>query len=225
MAEANKSTRFQSNGKGGFRWKDIPSGIPMCTCFPKKSTEAGTNTPARDPYFGLLTKKAENGKGTEEAWATVPEALRAADRAGIRGLAMQGWYWNDAGLMTLHNDYMADALQRHPERLVGFASINPKFGERAVAEIERCVGLGFSGVGELGPGGNGYDFDDPGFLAVLECAQHYGLPVCIHCGEPVGHAYAGKDTTSLAPIPGIAKRFPGLKLILAHLAAVCRFTP
>ena len=133
------------------------------------------------------------------------------------GLAMQGWYWNDHGLMTLHNDYMADALVKHPDRLVGFASINPKFGERAIAEIQRCAALGFSGIGELGPGGNGYDFTDPDFLSVLECSQYYGLPVCIHCGEPIGHQYAGKDTTSLAPLPDVARRFPELTLILAHL--------
>lgn len=185
--------------------------------FPEEIYRNWDKYAVRDRYFGLLTKKPENGRGTEEAWASVPEALSAADAAGVQGLAMQGWYWNDAGLMTLHNDYMADAFRRHPDRLVGFASINPKFGEQAVAEIERCAGLGFSGIGELGPGGNGYDFDDPDFLTVLECARHYRLPVCIHCGEPVGHAYAGRDTTSLVPIPGIAKRFPGLKLILAHL--------
>jgi predicted TIM-barrel fold metal-dependent hydrolase len=172
---------------------------------------------ARDPWFGALTRKPENGKGTEEAWVNIAEALAAADAAGVHGLGMQGWYWNDAGLMTLHNDYMAEAFHRHPGRLLGFASINPKFGERAVAEIERCVGLGFSGIGELGPGGNGYDFLDPAFLTVLECAQYHHLPVCIHCGEPVGHSYAGRDNTSLAPLPELAKRFPDLKLILAHL--------
>ena len=185
--------------------------------FPEEIYRNWDKYAARDPYFGLLTRKPENGKGTEEAWASVPEALSAADAAGVRGLAMQGWYWNDTGLVTLHNDYMAEAFHGHPGRLVGFASVNPKFGEKAVAEIERCMGLGFSGIGELGPGGNGYDFDDPDFLTVLACAQHYQLPVCIHCGEPVGHAYAGRDTTSLAPIPDLARRFPGLKLILAHL--------
>jgi len=186
--------------------------------FPEEVYRNWEKYAARDSWFALLTKTPENGKGTEEAWATVDEALDCADQAGIHGLVMQGWYWNDPGLMTLHNDYMADARRRHPDRLAAFASINPKFGESAaVAEIERCRAMGFSGIGELGPGGNGYDFLDPDFVSVLECADHYGLPVCIHCGEPVGHAYAGRDTTSLAPLPDLARRFPNLKLILAHL--------
>ena len=171
----------------------------------------------KDPWFGMLTKKPENGKGTEEAWANAEEALECADKAGVYGLVMQGWYWNDEGIITLHNDYMAEMIKRHPDRLKGFMCINPKFKERAIAEIERCAKLGFDGIGELGPGGNGYDFNDPDFLEVLECAEHYHLPVCIHCGEPVGHKYPGKDMTSLAPLPEIVKTHPDLKLILAHM--------
>ena len=143
----------------------------------------------RDETFANLTRKPANGKGTEEAWVNIEEALECADRAGVYGLGMQGWYWNDAGLMRLHNDYMADAIQRYPNRLKGFISVNPKFGQEALDEIKRCVKLGFSGIGELGPGGNGYDFEDPDFLAVLDCARRHGLPVCIHCGEPIGHRY------------------------------------
>ena len=171
----------------------------------------------RDRWFALLTEKPADGRGTEEAWATPEEALACADAAGVRGLVMQGWYWNDPGLMTLHNDFMAQAAKDHPGRLVPFAAINPKFGEAAIAEVQRCAAMGFRGVGELGPGGNGYDFEDPDFLAVLDCARGLGLPVCIHCGEPVGHPSPGKDLTPLAPLPEAAARFPDLKLILAHL--------
>ena len=172
---------------------------------------------AMDSYFAMLTKKPENGKGTEEAWADAEEALHCADLAGIYGLVMQGWYFNDPGLNRLHNDYMAEMMKRHPDRLKGFIAVNPRDGKEAIAEIERCVKLGFEGIGELGPGGNGYDFTDSCFLDVLQCAEHYDLPVCIHCGEPVGHNYPGKDTTSLAPLPELIRKHPDLKLILAHL--------
>ena len=88
---------------------------------------------------------------------------------------------------------MAESMKNHPERLKGFISINPKFKKEAISEIERCAKLGFSGIGELGPGGNGYDFNDPDFIEVVECANAYHLPINIHCGEPVGHPYPGKD--------------------------------
>lgn len=185
--------------------------------FPPEIYENWDKYAARDSWFACLTRKPENGKGTEEAWANAEEALACADAAGVYGLVMQGWYWNDPGLMEMHNDYMAQCVREHPGRLKAFASINPKFGERALQEVERCAALGFDGIGELGPGGNGYDFEDPDFLAVLDCAERYHLPVCIHCGEPVGHPYPGKDRTSLAPLPELIRQRPNLKLILAHL--------
>lgn len=171
----------------------------------------------KDETFALLTKKSTNGKGTEEAWVDYEEALAIADESGVYGLCMQGWYWNDEGLMRLHNDYMAEAIEKHPDRLKAFISVNPKFGWGALSEIERCENKGFCGIGELGPGGNGYDFEDPDFHAVLEMAETLDIPVNIHCGEAVGHFYAGKDTTSLSPLAQIISNHPDLKLILAHL--------
>lgn len=185
--------------------------------FPPEIYQNWDKYAAMDETFANLTRKPANGKGTEEAWVNIEEALACADEAGVWGLGMQGWYWNDPGLMRLHNDYMAEALKKYPDRLRGFISVNPKFGREALDEIERCASLGFSGIGELGPGGNGYDFEDPGFTAVLECAMAYDLPVCIHCGEPVGHKYPGKDMTSLSPLPEIVRKYPKLKLILAHM--------
>ncbi len=170
-----------------------------------------------DPVFGSLTARSKSPKGAQEAWVNGEEALLAADKAGVEGMCMQGWYWNDPGLMRLHNDYMAQLLKDHPDRFKAFASVNPKFGWEALSEIERCAAKGFCGIGELGPGGNGYDFNDPDFLAVLEMAQALDLPVCIHCGESVGVDYPGRDRTSLDPLPDIIRRYPDLKLILAHL--------
>lgn len=185
--------------------------------FPPEIYQNWEKYAARDETFRALTKPPENGRGTAEAWVNVKEALACADEAGVWGLCMQGWYWNDPGLMRLHNDYMAEALKNHPDRLCAFVSVNPKFGDEAIYEIERCRKLGFSGIGELGPGGNGYDFEDPDFLAVLDAAKKFDLPVNIHCGEPVGHSYPGKDRTPLGPLAEIVKKNPDLKLILAHM--------
>ena len=102
----------------------------------------------KDETFALLTKKSPNGKGTEEAWVDYEEALAIADESGVYGLCMQGWYWNDEGLMRLHNDYMAEAIEKHPDRLKAFISVNPKFGWGALSEIERCENKGFCGNGE-----------------------------------------------------------------------------
>lgn len=185
--------------------------------FPSEAYQEWDKWAARDPWFAALTRPDPEGKGAAEAWCTPEEALAAADLAGIDGLVMQGWYWNDPGLMTFHNDFMAQAVQNHPGRLLAFASVNPNFGEDAVKEVQRCAALGFAGIGELGPGGNGYNFDSPCLREVIACAEAEKLPVCIHCGEPVGHPYPGRDATPLEPLVRLIEQFPGVKFILAHL--------
>ena len=89
--------------------------------------------------------------------------------------------------------------------------------DAAAAEAERCARMGFAGIGELGPGGQGFALDDPGLYALLETTRALRLPVCFHCGEPVGHAYAGMDRTPLDGFFRLAKQFPGQVFIFAHL--------
>lgn len=171
---------------------------------------------ARDSYFADLTRETPQSR-VREAWATPEEALRAADKAGVEIIVMQGWYWRDMDLCRRHNDYMAQVVRDYPGRFAAYASINPVFEEDAVREVERCYDMGFSGVGELGPGGDGYPLDHPGLLAVLARAEQLHLPVNFHVGEPVGHVYPGKDLTPIEGFYHIARRFPNLRLILAHM--------
>ena len=172
---------------------------------------------AIDEKFAFMTARAPEGKGVEQVWVTAEEALAHADEAGVWGLAMQGWYWTDPGLQRLHNDYMAEMIKKYPDRLKAFACVNPLFGQESLEEAERCKKMGFTGIGELGPGSCGFDFENPQFLELCECAQQLDLPVAIHCGEPVGHVYAGKDTTPLSPLVPLVQKNPDLKLILCHM--------
>lgn len=54
---------------------DFKFGTVMVHIFPPEIYEHWETYAARDPYFGMLTKKSENGTGTEEAWANAEEAL------------------------------------------------------------------------------------------------------------------------------------------------------
>ncbi|MCL1912534.1 MAG: amidohydrolase family protein [Eubacteriaceae bacterium] len=197
------------------------SNYPIWDChvhlFPEEYYKNWEKFAALDSYFALLTKKAKSPHATEQGWATVAESISIADEAGVAGLVLQGWYWNDSGLIEEHNDFMADAARSNHERIKAFACVNPAMGAKAITEMERCAKLGFSGFGELGAGANNYTFEDSCFLDVLECAQSLGLPVCIHCSDPVGHDYNGRDKTPLPPLVAAAAKFPDLKIILAHL--------
>ena len=170
----------------------------------------------RDEGFGKMTRRIE-GYPVNEAWCTPEETMKVADEAGVEVIVMQGWYWNSMDLCRRHNDFMAEVIKKYPDRFAAYASINPLFGDEAVEEIERCYKMGFKGVGELGPGGNGFALDDPGLYKVCEKCEELGLPINFHCGEPVGHVYDGKDMTPIRGFYELADKYPDLKLVLAHL--------
>lgn len=165
-----------------------------------------------DSYFGLLA----NPRSTLQRYATAEEAIALADEAGVEKIVMQGWYWRDHGLCKYHNDYMYEIIKEYPHRFEAFASINPKAGWQAIWEVERCFLKGFIGVGEMGPGGQGWEVNDNRFRHVMETANACKMLVNIHVGEPVGRIYPGKDPTPIAGFYELAKDFPDLKLILAH---------
>lgn len=52
-----------------------------------------------------------------------------------------------SGVKGLPNDYFAEVVSRHPNRLRCFAGVDPHKGMQAVREVERCVKeLGLHGV-------------------------------------------------------------------------------
>lgn len=182
--------------------------------FPKDVIENWSKYAERDYYFKLLT----NPKNSSiQQYATAKEAIKLADKAGVEKIVMQGWYWNDHELCKYHNDYMYEIINMYPNRFEAYISINPTFGELAINELERNYNRGFVGVGEIGPGANNFKLMDNRFLTLMEAAKYYNLPVNIHCSEPVGRDYLGKDKTSIGDIYKLVKMPPDLTLILAHL--------
>lgn len=148
--------------------------------------------------------------------ASATGLIEEMDRCGVDMAVACGFAWDDFGLYVETNDYIADAVSRFPGRIKGFANV-PPLHPRAIDELERCVRMGLSGVGELKPMGQGFDLDDADSLRPLaEAAQHHNLPLLIHLSEPVGKQYPGKGMTSPRKGYSFAESFPDLSLIYAH---------
>lgn len=143
--------------------------------------------------------------------------IEEMDRCGVDKAVACGFAWNDFGLYVETNSYIADAVSRFPDRLIGFANV-PPLHSGAIGELERCAGLGLSGIGELKPFGQGYDLvDDIEQLRPLaDFAAANAWPLLVHISEPVGKDYPGKGSTSPRKGFQFAQHFPGLKLIYAH---------
>ncbi|MBN1399630.1 MAG: amidohydrolase family protein, partial [Anaerolineae bacterium] len=149
--------------------------------------------------------------------ATVDDLLSSMNRAGISQSVIFGFAFADLGLCRAGNDYVIQAAQAHPDRLIAFAQVNPAVGRAALGEARRCLEAGASGLGELVPDGQGFSLEDRATLdPLMDLAQALDVPISLHVNELVGHSYPGKGSQGLQEVYHLAKRSPHNRLILAH---------
>ena len=125
--------------------------------------------------------------------------------------------WRSLELCRETNDYIIDSVSRYPSRLVGFCSLPPKAGEAAITELERCIDGGIRGIGEMRPDIHGLiSGDKPTLDPIFEIAIKQSLILNIHCSEPVGHEYPGKEHITPDVVYKLICRFPDLIVIGSH---------
>jgi predicted TIM-barrel fold metal-dependent hydrolase len=113
------------------------------------------------------------------------------------------------------NEYVADYVGRHPEKLIGFCSVDPHDAD-AVEQLDHAVKrLGLRGL-KVGPIYQNIHPQDERFLALMARAEALGVPVLIHQGT----TFCSNVSLELAnPIllQPIALRFPKLRMLIAHM--------
>ena len=144
------------------------------------------------------------------------ELVAQMDAEGVDKSVVFGFPWSSLETSRANNDYVLEAVQRYPERLLGLACLTP-CGEEAAAEVERCLDAGLAGVGELAFYQCGIEECHLGDLApIMALCRARQAPVMIHTNEPVGHIYPGKSPNTLKQIYDLVRRFPSNAIILAH---------
>ncbi|RJP91432.1 MAG: amidohydrolase [Desulfobacteraceae bacterium] len=142
--------------------------------------------------------------------------IESMDIHGVDRSVAFGFPWKNPEFYKKNNDSVLASVQKYPGRLIGLCCVDV-FSEGAVAEVERCLDAGLSGVGELAFYESGIETGALQRLApIMDLCREKGVPVMIHTNEPVGHAYPGKTPNTLAQIYAMAKMFPDNKIILAH---------
>lgn len=106
------------------------------------------------------------------------------------------------------NDFLLRTVERWPDRFGGFATVNPWYGERAVAELRRAIGLGLVGV-KLHPVLQGFLLCDPLVHPVIEAAIELDVPVYVHTGTPVN--------ALPLQLAELAQRYPEGRFIMGHM--------
>ena len=144
------------------------------------------------------------------------ELLNAMDENGVDKSVIFGFPWKNTETFIMHNDFIMEMVQRYPDRFIGLGCFDPANND-AVAEAERCLNSGMSGIGELAFYQDGIDEVSLDQLApIMELCRNKNVQVLIHTNEPVGHNYPGKTPNTMAQIYQLIKRFPDNKMVLAH---------
>ncbi len=145
------------------------------------------------------------GVSLEEHW----EAMARVETAIVLAFAAP------AVGFDVPNEYVAEYVGAHPEKLIGFASVDPNHPE-APDQLEHAVtSLGLRGL-KLGPIYQHFDPLGTNAFAVYEVAERLGLPVMWHQGTtfvrdaPLIHARP-------VLLDEVATRFPDLTIVVAHL--------
>lgn len=165
----------------------------------------------RDPCFAHLYSDPK------AKMATAEELIASMDREGIDLSVILNIGWIIQELCMETNDYIMEAVSRYPDRLIGFCALQPKAGEEAIAEIERCARGGLRGIGEMRPDVQGFDLGDEDVMRpVVEAAQRHRLILLTHSSEPVGHLYSGKGNMTPDILYRFMCHFPQLPIVCAH---------
>lgn len=110
-------------------------------------------------------------------------------------------------------------VDQHSNRLIGFGSINPD-DPQALDQIDQFHAAGFRGLGELENPRK--DYNDPSYWPLYARAEKYGMIILFHTGisarnTPKVAEDVSVDRQRVIPLDGIARHFPGLTLIGAHM--------
>lgn len=163
-----------------------------------------------DPWFG------EAFGHPRASMRTAEELISSMDAASIDVSVVVGWPWQRTSDCADHNNYLADAAARYPERLKWLGIVNPALPD-AIPEIDRCVRLGAAGFGEINADAQGFRWSDvASWQPALKRIAASNLLVMIHTSEPVGHLYPGKGAATPTEVLAAIQAMPELNWVLAH---------
>lgn len=136
-------------------------------------------------------------------------AMRNVDRVIVLG--MRAFH---AGIVV-PNEYIADYARQHPEKVIGFAGVDPS-GDNVRETLEHAVDrLGLEGV-KLGPIYQDIHPTDRRMMEVYEFCEARSLPVMIHQGTTFLRKAPLKYSLPIL-LEEVALQFPDLTLVIAHL--------
>lgn len=137
------------------------------------------------------------------------ERSATADRVVVFGLQAR------ATGVWVPNEVIAEYVSQHPDKLVGWASVDPNEADCVDALEHAVTDLGLRGL-KLGPAYQHFDPSDRRHWPLFEACQRLGVPIIWHQGTTFPSRARLRVSSPLA-LEDAAMDFPDVPMIVAHL--------
>jgi len=174
-----------------------------------------------DVSMAGYVEAAESYFRSKVARKTIEELAHDYDSMDIMAVLLAWDAETATGRPRVPNDLVAQAVTDYPQTFIGFGSVDPLKGERAVDELDRIAELGLNGV-KLHPSLQAFAPNEERHWPLYEKCQDLGLIVLFHTGTSgIGAGQPGGQGIRIdfaRPIwlDAPAAAFPDLKIIAAH---------
>lgn len=153
------------------------------------------------------------------------EMIKEYDECDVEKIVVLGWDAETAtGKPRVKNEIVAEFVSKYPDRMIGFASVDPHKGKLAVQELEHAIkDLNLKGL-KLHPIAQAFYPHENKFFELYEKCVELDIPVIIHTGTTgwgrgmEGGGGAKLDYANPIYIDFVAAEFPKLRIIMAHPA-------
>jgi uncharacterized protein len=142
--------------------------------------------------------------------------LEQMDEAGVDRSIL---FAVDAPIVYSSNEYVHELCSRHPDRFIGFASVNPNNRGAAKALERAVVKLGLCGL-KLHPPLQNFAPDDRIAWPIYEKAVELNIPVVFHVGTTPFGSLCRLAQANPILVDEVAVRFPDLRIMLTHLGTM-----
>lgn len=133
--------------------------------------------------------------------------VHALDLVGMKKVCINP----NAGISSdprLGNLITLNAMEKYPDRVIGFVCVNPRYPDEMIAELKLyCGEKGMKGI-KIHPTYHDIPINDPVYIPVWEYAQQHQLPVISHTwDDPRCHPRLFEP---------LAEKYPEISFVLGH---------